>query len=483
MPDKYVPLEIPPGLFMNGTMAERKGRWADGNLVRFNNGVPAPMYSWSTLSTSSVPPADGGNSPCGAFAWTPSDNLTRVVVGKNNKLYVIKQVALAAVHTLTDITPTGLVSSSSSFDTFWTFAVLGENLLAARHRAADGPNALYTWDIDAGDPAVVVTGAGAARAVVVTPEQFVVVIQTHRNIAWASQGTDNVWTPTSTNSAGGLTIPGTSRLITGKAVKGQTILWSKDDAVVLEYVGAPLYYGSRPLGSGTGIIGPRAAVVVKDTAYWMGPGGFFKYDGFVQQIPCDIADSIFTPSLQRSYGNRFFALVNSPQNEIWWFYATGQVIIPNQLAIYNYENQTWSRGVVGRTAGTNAEWHDQYQNSDLVVPILFDSGDGILMHENSAAAATGAYIESGPYEISDGDQTVLVDRLVLDDTPVGDQITLFGGTYPEAAEVTNGPYTAASSNPISVRFRARYARYKQTLTSAVSRVGIPKLGVIPSSRR
>src|SRR6476620_1897399 len=42
----YVPLELPPGIYRNGTEYESKGRWADCDLMRFYEGVVRPWGGW-----------------------------------------------------------------------------------------------------------------------------------------------------------------------------------------------------------------------------------------------------------------------------------------------------------------------------------------------------------------------------------------------------------------------------------------------------
>jgi hypothetical protein len=214
----------------------------------------------------------------------------------------------------------------------------------------------------------------------------------------------------------------------------------------------------------------------------MNAGGFYKYNGYVQPMRCDIADSIFNSSLQRQNGFRWFSLVNSPYNEIWWYYGTDPLLFtPNQVVIYNYVDDTWSMGQQSRAAGTDALWHTS--QGDRICPVMFDIDNTTAYLHEVGSAITGAYIQSGPFQIGPGDQTALVQRVIPDSRTVGDQITLFSGTFPGDAETANGPYTSSGAVPLDARFRARYVRYQQTLTQSTSRVGIPRIGVIPSSRR
>jgi hypothetical protein len=475
---------LPPGLLTNGTMFDRQGRWAGGNLVRFANIDPQPMGSWGTLSISPALASSVTDSPQAAFIWTAT-NGQYVIMGRGNKIYAIKHGS--PPHVTTDITPPGMVGlfSESAVATIH-FAAFGDNsvLLCRNGTSLTLASSLGIWDPTSGEVVLPITEAGLGlRGVFVTPERFVVVLKAGRNISWASQGTYNLWTPTTTNSAGGLTVQGASPFIAGRAVGSQSLLWSEDDVAVLDYVGAPLYYGGTSLGKGGGLVGPNCVVVVNNTAYWMSAGGFFKYNGFVQPLPCDVADSVFNANFKRLYAARWFAIVNAPANEIWWFYGDDPAqLSPNKLVTYNYVNGTWSLGTLSRSAGTNAEWHDAGSN-EIISPILFDKDAVTVYQHELSGAATGASIETGPFRASSGQNTVLVSRLIPDSRTSGDQITLLSGTYPGEAETANGPYTSSGAVPLDTRFRARYVRYKQTMTQASSRVGIPQLGVIPSSSR
>lgn len=490
---------LPPGLVTNGSMFERQGRWAGGNLVRFDNGYPQPFGPWVSLTLSPTLTA-GVGAPCGAFLWpwTFTTGVVPMVImatdggAGSGKLYVIQRNG-GATDTTYDITPVGAgigAGNPSSFnhnDSF-VFDHFGNTVLASR---AGFGSSLWKWnpETDLAQKASIVGGSPSIGfGVFVTPEQFVMVISDANDIDWASQGTLDTWTPTSTNSAGGLTIPTKGMLLRGMKVRGQTLLWSDEDVWALDYVGAPLYYGATLVGSGTGLIGPNAVVVVKETAYWMGPGGFFKYDGYVQQLRCDVAQTVFSNTLARQYGNRFFAIVNAPSNEIWWFYCSSvTAATPDKMVAYNYANDTWTLGDLARSAGTDARWPD-INFTDTICPILFDAnGTTVYRHETSRAnneAAAGAYVESGPFQLDSGERTALVAKIFPEMNDGTDQITIFSnlGHSPDlSAETANGPYSMAGW--IDTRIRARYIRYKQTLTAAGSRVGIPKVGIIPSGRR
>lgn len=90
-----LPLEIPPGLVRTNSPNAAKGRFTDGDKVRFINGFAEKWSGWSRLS---VGPMVG--KARGAMAWANIYGNTNVAFGTTLKLY-----SLTGDDTLTDRTP------------------------------------------------------------------------------------------------------------------------------------------------------------------------------------------------------------------------------------------------------------------------------------------------------------------------------------------------------------------------------------------
>ena len=63
------PLKFPPGMFRNGTEYQAKGRWIDGNLVRFLEKTIRPIGGWENLQKDD-PPVDITFSATGVLVVT-----------------------------------------------------------------------------------------------------------------------------------------------------------------------------------------------------------------------------------------------------------------------------------------------------------------------------------------------------------------------------------------------------------------------------
>src|SRR3954465_12169752 len=50
MPSQLQPVEFPPGLYLNGSEYQRKGRWQVGQMVRWRNKLATPVGGWKKVA-------------------------------------------------------------------------------------------------------------------------------------------------------------------------------------------------------------------------------------------------------------------------------------------------------------------------------------------------------------------------------------------------------------------------------------------------
>ncbi|MGH7750054.1 MAG: hypothetical protein ACREQ5_35595, partial [Candidatus Dormibacteria bacterium] len=189
MEEKLLPINIPPGFYRDGTRYQAKGRWADGNLVRFFQGAVRPVGGWQTLpNASGTALAPLAGVPRAIAAWRSADGTQWVGVATTTKLYII------AGGTAFDITPSGFTSlhqdawNASGAGEFgnlnfgvgpfgtgatitlikdpdtWQLAVFGEYLVGLS--TSDGR--VYVWQGDTGLPAATPTWGCAFTGSLVT---------------------------------------------------------------------------------------------------------------------------------------------------------------------------------------------------------------------------------------------------------------------------------------------------------------------------
>lgn len=535
MADNLVALQIPPGIAKSGTVYQSKGRWYDANLIRFFENTIQPVGGWR-LAPSAAGGALGviGGKARAAVSWR-SDSADRYTAFGSTT-----QLRLALNGVLYDITPAGYVagradsglvagggqygnanygaglygigSTASSFvdaDT-WQLDPFGQWLVAV----STSDKKLYVWKNTTGAAAAQAANSPTqVRAAVVTPERFIVALGctdaslgtfNARLVCWASQGTENVWTPSSLNSAGQLQLATNGQLVCGRRVRGQTLLWTDVDAWAMTYIGNTFIYRIDQVGDHCGIIAPNAVTVVDGRAFWMGTESFFSFNGFVQPLSSEVGDYVFS-DMNRTQRAKITCVPFAEFGEIWWFYPSSGAVENDRYVIYNFRENHWTTGQLPRTCGAPAGATDY--------PILVDPTGAIYEHEVLNGRATNIvvgtfladgshfangnfdaiggdattemtpYLESGPLELGDGTQVMAVDRFVPDILAFGDvQLKLFGTFQPAQVETTYGPYPLTSLTP--VRFSARAVRLRYEQVNEVGwRIGILRLGMQPAGRR
>jgi hypothetical protein len=145
----------------------------------------------------------------------------------------------------------------------------------------------------------------------------------------------------------------------------------------------------------------------------MGNGKFYRYDGRVETLVCDLRQYVFS-DFNTNQSQQVFASTNEQFNEIWWFYCSASSTVVDRYVIYNYVEKSWYYGTMGRTA-----WIDTSVSSD--VPMATDYNRRLLNHEtgvdDNATVTTlpiEAYITSSEFDIDDGHNFGFVWRVIPD---------------------------------------------------------------------
>jgi hypothetical protein len=146
----------------------------------------------------------------------------------------------------------------------------------------------------------------------------------------------------------------------------------------------------------------------------MGVDKFYKYDGRVQTLRCDLRRHIFS-NLNPSQTDQIFAGTNEGFNEVWWFYPSLNSTVIDQYVVYNYVEDVWYYGTMGRTA-----WSDSGLRA---YPQAATYSHNVVNHElgwddqtGEMPVAINAYIESAEFDIEDGQNLAFVYRIVPDIT-------------------------------------------------------------------
>ena len=233
-------------------------------------------------------------------------------------------------------------------------------------------------------------------------------------IRWSNQESLTDWVPASANQAGSLRLSHGSKIVTVVQTRQEIVVFTDASLYSLQYLGPPLVWGTQLLGDNISIIAPNAAIVASGIVYWMGIDKFYKYDGRVQTMRCDLRRHIFS-NINPSQIDQVFAGTSEGFNEVWWFYPSLNSTVIDQYVVYNYAEDIWYYGTMGRTA-----WSDSglraYPQAATYVNNIVNHELGWDDQSSETPVAINAYIESAEFDIEDGQKLGFVYRVVPDIT-------------------------------------------------------------------
>ena len=271
------------------------------------------------------------------------------------------------------------------------------------------------------------------------------------------------WTPTATNTAGGVRINSGSQIIGAVKARQEILIWTDVSLHSMRFVGAPFTFQFTRLSSDISMISPNAAVNARGVVYFMDRGNFFVYNGSVQPLPCSVKDYVFS-NININQAFKVFAAENNDFNEVMWFYPVGEgnTEVTNYVA-YNYLENLWSVGTLTRGAWSGANT----MNYPLASTALDGEPNYLYQHEfgyDADGEPMEAYIESGDLELSDGEFFMFINSIIPDFTFSGDtggaqtDIIIKGSDFPLEAATTLSTSTITSTTKQSfVRNRARHS--------------------------
>ena len=416
-----IPLKIPAGFYRTGTDLDAAGRWRDGSLVRWRDGSLRPIGGWrvneniASITT---------NAPRGMHTWESNNGTRYVAAGSYNELF-----AVVSGGTAYDIAPTDLTSGSESAAvnigygygfygsgtygtprpdtgnivaaTTWSLDNWGEYLLACS--TADGR--ILEWQLGTSSKAAVVANAPTNNlGLIVTEERFVFALGAGgnpRKVAFSDREDNTTWTPAATNEAGDIELQTSGQIETAIRTRGQTLIITDVDAHTARYIGPPYVYGFERVGTSCGIISRRAAADVDMGTFWMGNGGFFRFDGnVVSEIPCAVHDYVFG-DLNTSQKSKTWAFTNGQFGEIWWFYCSGNSTEIDRYVAFDYKESHWLIGNLSRTSGASRGVFEypMFMGQDGA---MFDHEVGLSYVDTQTYTVTVASVDGSNRFILDG---------------------------------------------------------------------------------
>jgi len=324
-------------------------------------------------------------------------------------------------------------------------------------------------------------------------------------IRWSDQEDPVQWTPAITNQAGSIRLSHGSRIVTALQSRQEIIVWTDSSLYSLQYLGPPFVWSSQLLADNISLVGPNAAAIASGVTYWMGVDKFYKYDGRVQTLRCDLREFVFSDINQAQY-EQVFASTNEGFNEVWFFYCSAGSFTVDKYVVYNYEEDIWYYGSMARTA-----WLDSgLRNYPLAATYNYNvvnHEQGVDDNATGTATAIEAYISSSQFDIGDGHNFGFVWRILPDitfrgSTATSPQATMYLQPLQNSGSGYNNPMSVASTNSgtvtrtaiipveeftgqINTRVRGRQMAFKidSNALGVTWQLGAPRMDIRPDGRR
>jgi len=414
----------------------------------------------------------------------------------------------------------GVGSSSTDSLRIWSQSNFGEDLIYCPRGGG-----LYYWNASAGVTANrgvnITTLSGASDVPTVVNSTYVSDISRFvfafgcnelgsgaldpMLIRWSDQESAVDWTPAPTNQAGSLRLSQGSEIVARLQSRQELLVWTDAALYSLQYLGAPSVWGAQLVGENISIAGPNAVSLAAGVSYWMGVDKFYKYDGRTQTLRCDLRQYIFSDINPQQLA-QVVCGTNEGFNEIWWFYCSSNSVILDRYAVYNYLEDIWYYGNMGRTA-----WLDSGLQAG---PIAATYVNNLVNHEvgnddnlNGTPVAMAAYITSAEFDLDDGHKFAFVWRMLpdvtfRDSTAQNPSIVMSllplknsgsGYTNPASVGLTNEATVTRTVNlpveqytgQVYTRIRARQMamRISSTGLGVAWQVGAPRIDIRPDGAR
>ena len=324
-------------------------------------------------------------------------------------------------------------------------------------------------------------------------------------IRWSDQENFLVWTPAPTNQAGSLQLSHGSEIVTSIQARQEIVVFTDSAIYSLQYVGPPVVWASQLLGDNVSIIGPNAVCLASGVVYWMGVDKFYKYDGRVQTLRCDLRQYIFS-DINLTQASQVFAGTNEGFNEAWWFYCSAGSNTVDKYVIYNYLEDIWYYGTMARSAWLDSGLRN-YPLGATYINNLVNHELGVDDNATATTTAISALIGSSEFDIDDGHNFGFIWRVLPDLTFRGSTsgtpqctMTLIpfensgsGATDPRStANTSNASIQRIATAPIEeftgqvyIRIRGRQLIFQMESTQVGTtwQLGAPRIDIKSDGRR
>jgi len=245
-------------------------------------------------------------------------------------------------------------------------------------------------------------------------------------VRWSDQESVTEWVPAATNQAGSIRLSHGSLITSVLQARQEILVWTDAAVYSLQYLGPPGVWKTQLLSDNISVASLNATAYASGVSYWMGTDKFYKYDGTVQTLRCDLRQYVYG-DINKAQASQIFAGTNEGFNEVWWFYCSSTSNTIDKYVVYNYAEDLWYFGSMARTAWLDTSLRD-YPVAATYSQVLVNHEYGVDDGEPAVPIAIDSYITTSQFDIGDGHNFAFVYRLLPDLT--------FRGSTVDAPSVT-----------------------------------------------
>lgn len=361
----------------------------------------------------------------------------------------------------------GLSSPSPNALRIWSQSNFGEDLIYAPNKGS-----IYYWDVSNGlDSRGVAISSLAGASDVPVVQEFILVSDVSRFvfafgcnelgsstqdqmlIRWSDQEDVTNWTPSPTNQAGSLRLSKGSRVVAAIQSRQEILVFTDNAVYGLQYLGAPEVWGSQLVADGVTCMAQNVVSVAANVTYWMGIDKFYRFDGNASTLPCNVRQYVFS-DMALGQRDQFFSGTIEQFNEVWWFYCSANSTVVDRYVVYNYVEDVWYYGTMGRTAWLDA-CNCAFPNAATYDYTIVQHENGVDDNTTGTPQPINAYIESSEWDLQDGDSFIFIRRVLPDvtfngSTAVSPQLTLTIKPMKNSGSGYNNPQSVGGSPSATV---------------------------------
>jgi hypothetical protein len=310
-------------------------------------------------------------------------------------------------------------------------------------------------------------------------------------LRWSDRENNRVWIPASDNASGELGLSAGGRAVAGLSAREQNLFWT-DSAVYSLIPDETNVYRLALLGEGAGAIGPMAVTSYSGRVFWLTTQGIaYTLQSSVsdlaisQPVPVESGiQKVLFSSIAPGQADKICAWVNPQYTEVWFVYPDDRDGLEMSRAqVFNWVESHWTVCTINRTTMLSSGI-EQY-------PIGFGDDGLIYYHEKGKSANGGtltAYVETGDFDLEDGEFLAHVRRLVPDfEGQEGNiLVTLYTRPWPQGSRSSHGPYTfATSTQKVDMRATGRQfaVRFDMSGTEIAGRCGALRFDIEKTGQR